>query len=93
MTFPPFSNQPKETPMATFNPSTTAKIKSSVVTGVILIMSGAACVLLGGVLGYGRAQKDTASGCNKIEAFTTPYGDYQCFPYEKAKQEPEEGAK
>lgn len=76
--------------MTSANSFTAAKIKSSVVTGVILVMSGAACILLGGILGYGKAQKDTASGCNKIEAFTTPYGDYQCFPYEKAKQEPEE---
>lgn len=90
MTFPPIKDPSvisKDTIMTLKNPSS---IKTAF-HGVLLNLAMVAIAFAAGVaIGYGHHAKNVTELCNKIEAFTTPYGSFSCYPYEKQEKEEEE---
>ena len=89
MTFPPIKDPSvisKDIIMTFKNPSS---IKTAFY-GVLLNLAMLAIAFAAGVaIGYGHHAKNVAELCNKIEAFTTPYGSFSCYPYEKQEKEEE----
>ena len=89
MTFPPIKDPSvisKDSIMTFKNPSS---IKTAFY-GVLLNIAMVAVAFAAGVaIGYGHHAKNVAELCNKIEAFTTPYGSFSCYPYEKEEKEEE----
>lgn len=89
MTFPPIKDPSvttKDIIMPFKNPSS---IKTAFY-GVLLNLAMVAIAFAAGVaIGYGHHAKNVTELCNKIEAFTTPYGSFSCYPYEKQEKEEE----
>lgn len=67
-------------------PSTFSSTFYAVVAGLALL---SASFLAGVFIGHAHQAKNITELCNKIEAFTTPYGSFSCYPYEKQEKEEE----
>lgn len=89
MTFPPIKDPSVTAKDIIMTPKNLSSVKTAFY-GVLLNLAMVAIAFAAGVaIGYGHHSKNVTELCNKIEAFTTPYGSFSCYPYEKEEKEEE----